>query len=65
MNSFPVRVLRDVLKLKPRRSRSFDVRRRRKEVEAMTISQWLLLTLVIAAGMTAAFVGVGYFLYGK
>lgn len=31
----------------------------------MTITQWLLLTLVIAAGMAAAFAAADYSLKGK
>jgi hypothetical protein len=65
MNSFPARVLRGVLKQRPRKRPSFQVRRRRKDNEAMTISQWLLLTFVIAAGMGAAFVSMAYYLNRK
>ncbi len=65
MNSFPVRVLRRVLKQKPRGAPSPQIRKRRKAIEAMTITQWLLLTLVIAAGMAAAFAAADYSLKGK
>jgi hypothetical protein len=44
---------------------ALQVRRRRKEIESMTVSQWLLITLIIAAGMAAAFVAVAYSFNGK